>query len=195
MVLIRLDLPDVRVLQTELAKKRELIIPVERTLDPATGPQCGRTHVLWPVRKAADDLEAAAQAGLERLCAPAPPLKPADALRQDLTQLFETAPSRDEGLEHVPAWAHQLATSGRTCFDSCLGPRATGPDLIANYVRARQRSGLVEGVNNTLTRIKRRCYGCTNRGRFFQHITLDVAGAQWFSPWRQPVHSIWTPSR
>jgi len=33
-------------------------------------------------------------------------------------------------------------------------------------------------VNNKLKVIKRRCYGLTNLGRFFQHITLDLAGEQ-----------------
>ena len=43
MVSIPLDLPDVRVVQTELTKNHELIITVESTLETATCPQCGRT--------------------------------------------------------------------------------------------------------------------------------------------------------
>ena len=143
-------------------------------------------HVLWPFRKAPDDLEEEEQARLERLFHHAPQVKTAYDLRQDLTHIFDTATSRDDGLAQLQTWERQVATSGLTCFDSFLSTLATWRELIANYFIARQTSGFVEGVNNKLKVIKRRCYGLTNLGRFFQRITLDLCGEQWFSPWHQP---------
>lgn len=145
-------------------------------------------HVLWPFRKAPDDLEEEERERLERLFGHAPELKVAYELRQDLTTIFETASSRDEGLAQLQAWERQVAKSGLSCFDSFLGTLASWRELIANYFIARQTSGFVEGVNNKLKVIKRRCYGLTNLGRFFQRITLDLMGEHWFSPWRQPAH-------
>lgn len=145
-------------------------------------------HVLWPFRKAPDDLEEEEQERLERLVGHAPELKTAYELRQDLTTIFETATSRDEGLAQLQAWERKVAKSGLSCFDSFLGTLARWRELIANYFIARQTSGFVEGVNNKLKVIKRRCYGLTNLGRFFQRITLDLMGEYWFSPWRQPAH-------
>lgn len=145
-------------------------------------------HVLWPFRKAPDDLEEEEQERLERLFRHAPQLKAAYELRQDLTTIFETASSRDEGLAQLQTWERKVAKSGLNCFDSFLGTLASWRELIANYFIARQTSGFVEGVNNKLKVIKRRCYGLTNLGRFFQRITLDLMGEQWFSPWRQPAH-------
>lgn len=145
-------------------------------------------HVLWPFRKAPDDLSVEAQERLERLFQHAPQLKTAYDLRQALTTIFDTAPSRDDGLAQLQAWERQVAASGLACCDSFLATLATWREISANYFIARQTSAFVEGLNNKLKVIKRRCYGLTNLGRFFQRITLDLAGEQRFSPWRQPSH-------
>jgi transposase len=47
---------------------------------------------------------------------------------------------------------------------------------INNYFIRRETSGFVEGLNNKIKVIKRRCYGIYNLGRLFQHIWLDVQG-------------------
>jgi len=57
-------------------------------------------------------------------------------------------------------------------------------DLIANYFIKRQSSGFVEGLNNKLKVLKRRCYGLRNVVRLFQRLTLDLEGYRRFSPWR-----------
>jgi len=166
--------------------RKATIRTLRATKDPAILDDV--KHVLWPFRKAPDDLEDEEQARLERLFQHAPALKTAYDLRQDLTRIFETAPSRKDGLAQLAAWEHQVAASGLDCFASFLTTLATWRELIANYFIARQTSGFVEGVNNKLKVIKRRCYGLTNLGRFFQRITLDLVGEQWFNPWRQPTY-------
>jgi transposase len=55
------------------------------------------------------------------------------------------------------------------------------PYRIANYFIAQQTSGFVEGFNNKLKVLKRRCYGMTNPTRLFQRLTLDTEGYRRFN--------------
>ena len=77
-----------------------------------------------------------------------------------------------------------MAKSGLTCFDAFLKLLDSWLDLIANYFINRQSSGFVEGLNNKLKVLKRRCYGLRNVVRLFQRLTLDLEGYRRFSPWR-----------
>ena len=70
-----------------------------------------------------------------------------------------------------------------SCFDPFLKLLDTWLDLIANYFRHRQSSGFVEGFNNKLKVLKRRCFGIYNLNHLFQRITLDLHGYRRFSPW------------
>ena len=47
---------------------------------------------------------------------------------------------------------------------------------MTNYWVARETSGFVEGLNNKLKVLKRRCYGLTNVEDFHRRIILDVEG-------------------
>ena len=62
-------------------------------------------------------------------------------------------------------------------------------DLIANYFVEHQSSGFVEGLNNKLKVLKRRCYGLGNVVRLFQRLMLDLEGYRRFSPWPVPTYS------
>lgn len=166
--------------------RKETVRKLRATKDEAIERDTKR--VLWPFRKAADDLHAEEEERLKRLFAHAPELKQAYELRGALTEIFETAPSREEGMRQVEVWACKVRESGLRCFDSFLNTLAEWRDIIGNYFIARQTSGFVEGINNKLKVIKRRCYGLTNLDRFFQRITLDLMGERWFSPWRRPAH-------
>jgi transposase len=53
---------------------------------------------------------------------------------------------------------------------------ASTEDEIANYFLDRYTSGFVEGLNNKIKVIKRRCYGILNPEHLFQRIYLDLAG-------------------
>ena len=54
-------------------------------------------------------------------------------------------------------------------------------DEIANDFHDRQTSGFVEGLNNKIKVIKRRCYGLLNVKHLFQRIQLDLAGYALFA--------------
>lgn len=138
---------------------------------------------LWPFRKRRADLEPDEQERLDALFAHSPALKQAYELREELTTIFNTARSKAVGVRRIKAWRHKVEASELTCFDRFLKLLDTWLDLIANYFRHRQNSGFVEGLNNKLKVLKRRCFGIYNLGHLFQRITLDLNGYRRFSPW------------
>jgi transposase len=141
-------------------------------------------HTLWPFRKRADDLEAEEKQRLDGLLAHSPALRQAYTLREKLTTIFDTARSKKDGLRRIGFWRARVVKSGLTCFDAFLKLLDTWLELIANYFVNRQSSGFVEGLNNKLKVLKRRCYGLRNVVRLFQRLTLDLEGYRRFSPWR-----------
>jgi transposase len=58
------------------------------------------------------------------------------------------------------------------------------PELRAgfNYFLQRHNSGFVEGLNNKIKVLKRRCYGIFNLGHLFQRLFLDLEGYRVFTP-------------
>lgn len=143
---------------------------------------------LWPFRKRPTDLAADEQERLDVLFAHSPSLKEAYELREQLTTIFDTARSKAAGVRRIKAWRRKVEASALTCFDPFLKLLDTWLDLIANYFRQRQSSGFVEGLNNKLKVLKRRCFGIYNLGHLFQRITLDLHGYDQFSPWRAAHH-------
>ncbi|MEO6625829.1 MAG: ISL3 family transposase [Burkholderiaceae bacterium] len=139
---------------------------------------------LWPFRKRARDLTEEEQQRLEVLFEHSPQLKQAYDLREELSAIFDTACSKAEGLRRIKGWCRKVRESGLSCYDRFLKLLDTWLTLIANYFRHRHSSGFVEGVNNKLKVLKRRCFGITNLGHLFQRITLDFRGYERFSPWQ-----------
>ena len=141
-------------------------------------------HTLWPFRKRSEALDDAEQERLETLLAYSPPLRQAYTLREQLTAIFDTARSKADGLRRLRFWRRRVENSALSCFDPFLKLLDTWLELIANYFISRQTSGFVEGLNNKLKVLKRRCYGLRNVARLFQRLTLDLEGYRRFSPWR-----------
>lgn len=141
-------------------------------------------RTMWLVRKDPDDLTDAEQERLNTLFGHSPALQQAHTLREELTRIFATARSKADGLRRIRYWCQRVKRSGLTCFDAFLSLLDTWLDRIANYFIDHQTSSFVEGLNNKLKVLKRRCYGLRNIGRLFQRLTLDVSGYRWFSPWR-----------
>ncbi len=146
-------------------------------------------QTLWPFRKRAADLEPPEQERLDTLLAYSPALQQAYTLREQLTTIFDTARSKADGLGRIQLWRRRVDKSGLRCFASFLKLLDTWLNLIANYFIDRQTSAFVEGLNNKLKVLKRRCYGLRNVVRLFQRLTLDVEGYRRFSPWRASTYS------
>jgi transposase len=143
-------------------------------------------HTLWPFRKRSTALDESEQARLTRLLAYSPALQQAYTLREQLTTIFDTARSKKDGLRRIGMWRQRVVRSGLRCFDAFLKLLESWQELIANYFINHQTSSFVEGLNNKLKVLKRRCYGMRNVTRLFQRLTLDVEGYRRFSPWRAP---------
>ena len=141
-------------------------------------------HTLWPFRKRSTDLDEREQERLEVLLTHSPTLREAYTLREQLTMIFDTARSKKQGQRRLWLWRARVEKSGLRCFDGFVKLLDSWQDLIANYFIEHQTSSFVEGLNNKLKVLKRRCYGMRNVERLFQRLTLDVEGYRRFSPWR-----------
>lgn len=150
--------------------KRTLSVETYRTLKGA----------LWTFRKRRDELLPDERAVLDRLFALAPTLKVAYTLREDLTAIFDTAPAKNRAKRLLRDWQAKVRASGLTCFDKFLNTLDHFWNEITNYFVDFQSSGFVEGLNNKLKVLKRRCYGLFNLNHLFQRIFLDLEGYRLF---------------
>jgi transposase len=131
---------------------------------------------MWLFRKPWADLSPEEQERLARLFAHAPALKAAYTLREVLTLIFDEPLSKTRARAYLDAWASLVKDSGLTCFDSFLTTLGSRLEEITNYFLDRQTSGFVEGLNNKIKVLKRRCYGLLSPGHLFQRLHLDLAG-------------------
>jgi len=76
---------------------------------------------------------------------------------------------------------NQVRSSELSCFDQFLKTLEKRLDPISNYFIDRHTSGFVEGFNNKIKVIKRRCYGILNVTHLFQRIQLDLYGYTLFA--------------
>ena len=136
---------------------------------------------MWTYRKKKVDLSSDEADLLERLFAYSPDLKQAYNLREDLTAIFEQPLSKKKATKKIKAWCKQVKESGLACFDAFLTTLDNHFDYITNYFVKRLNSGFVEGFNNKIKVIKRRCYGIFNVAHLFQRIFLDLEGYRLFA--------------
>ena len=135
---------------------------------------------LWAFRKSKADLSAQDEIVLARLFAHSPPLALAYTLREELTAIFELHLSKDEAQGKIREWQARVHQSGLRCFDRFLTTLDNWWDEITNYFVHRLNSGFVEGLNNKLKVLKRRCYGLFNLNHLFQRIFIDLEGYREF---------------
>ncbi len=132
--------------------------------------------VMWYFRRRPSDLTPEEQEVLECLFSAAPRLRQAYTFREALTNIFETPYTKTEAITHLQHWITTVEESGITCFGGFLKLLTQHMNGIANYFRNRYTSGFVEGFNNRIKVLKRRCYGIFNLKHIFQRITLDLGG-------------------
>jgi len=132
--------------------------------------------VMWYFRRRPTDLTPEEQEVLECFFSAAPRLRQAYAFRELVTTSFETPYTKTEAIAHLQQWITTVETSGLTCFDGFLKLMTHHMNGIANYFRNRYTSGFVEGFNNRIKVLKRRCYGIFNLKHIFQRMTLDLGG-------------------
>ena len=103
------------------------------------------------------------------------------ALCNDLTYIFDQNISKAKAKIAINHWKQKVKQSGLSCFDKFISILDEWMEQITNYFISRQTSGFVEGFNNKIKVIKRRCYGILNHKHLFQRIHLDVAGYALFA--------------
>lgn len=128
--------------------------------------------VMWILRKA--ELSQEEKDILKRLFNHSAKLKKAYELSSDLTSIFNNQTSKNGGIRRLKNWIEKVKNSELTSYNSFLSTLTKRLNEIANYFVFRENSGFVEGLNNRLKVLKRRCYGIVNRIHLFQRISLDM---------------------
>ena len=136
--------------------------------------------LMWVVRQDWTVLSEADQTRLLPLFHQSSALKQAYCLRQVLTGIFNRPFTKARAIEAIEGWCEQVRASGLHCFDGFLTTVANWREEITNYFLQRQNSGFVEGLNNKLKVLKRRCYGLDSVKTLFQRLRLDLEGYRLF---------------
>lgn len=136
---------------------------------------------MWAFRKNPDKLTPKERKVLNYLFRQAPKLKRAYLLREQLTAIFEAHITKAKAKIKLRAWVRRVRKSGLVCFDEFIKTLQHWWEEITNYFVARESSGFVEGINNKIKVLKRRCYGIFNLQHLFQRIYLDLEGYYFFA--------------
>ena len=136
---------------------------------------------MWALRKKPADLDTEERRILRFLFRQAPKLKLAYDLQQQLTAIFDQHISPTSAKTRIRAWIKRVAKSEVRCFDKFISTLQHWWNEIINYFVSRDNSGFVEGLNNKLKVLKRRCYGLFNIKHIFQRIFLDLEGYRLFT--------------
>jgi transposase len=141
----------------------------------------GLKGAMWALRKNEADLKPEEVELLKKLFKLSPILGTAYLLCQTLTWIFNQPLTKVEAQDRLRAWKALVQQSGVACFDGFLKTLDEHMDIITNYFVDRNSSGFVEGLNNKIKVIKRRCYGIFNVGHFFQRLIIDLRGYELFT--------------
>jgi transposase len=131
---------------------------------------------MWAFRKPYQTLQWEEKVKLNRLFVYSPAIEQAYTLREQLTPIFEANHTKETATQAILAWAKRVRQRQVKAFDSFLTRLDHWLDEITNYFIDRQTSGFVEGVNNRIKVLKRRCFGIFDVNRLFQRLTLDLHG-------------------
>jgi transposase len=132
-------------------------------------------------RKNAKDLNKEERKILRRFFEHSASSKLAYLLREQLTAIFNMNLSKQQAQSKIRGWIQQVHNSGLNCFENFLKLLLVWWEEITNYFIQRENSGFVEGFNNKVKILKRRCYGIFNLKHLFQRIYLDLNGYRLFA--------------
>ena len=131
---------------------------------------------LWLLRKNHASLDDDDRQRLRRLLAHSEPLHQAYTLRQEMTAIFNHSQNPQVAERRLKAWIKKVSHSHLDCFDGFIKTLSTHWQSILTYFEARVTSGFVEGLNNKIKTLKRRCYGIKKVSTLFQRLWLDLEG-------------------
>ncbi len=119
---------------------------------------------------------------VEKLFALSPKLKLAYQFSRDLSGIFDSHITSEVGKEKMSKWIDAVTSSELVCFNHFIKTLSKYQEQIANYFIQRHNSGFVEGFNNKVKVLKRRCYGLSSATKLFQRLILDTMGLSRFAP-------------
>lgn len=137
--------------------------------------------VMWMLRKDNKNLTKQDQSVLNILFSYSPSLKLVYDFQTELTDIFDMNISKQAAIEKINNWIKRIRVSQITDFDPFIKTLENLWDEILNYFDGRFTSGFVEGLNNKIKVLKRRCYGIFNLKHLFQRISLDLKGYEAFA--------------
>lgn len=137
--------------------------------------------MLWILRKNNATLKPEDRLALRALFAHSPALHQAYTFREELTAIFNLDLSPEQAQARLSAWVKKVERSGLDTFDGFIKTLRKHWHYIITYFQDRISSGFVEGLNNKIKTIKRRCYGLRKVSSLFQRIWLDLHGPDHFS--------------
>lgn len=133
-------------------------------------------NMMWILRKQHECLTEADKTSLELLYQYSPKLKQAHSYALKLTNIFNTHSNRKSAIAKINRWIPKVQKSGIKIFDTFIKTLTKYIGQIANYFKSRKSSGFVEGLNNKIKVMKRRCYGLGSVETYFQRLWLDLKG-------------------
>ena len=136
------------------------------------------TGAMWTFRKSPQQLKDEEWELLQRLFTYSPKIKEAYILREELTEIFDRLYDPKGAKCAIRAWCKRVRQSQISQFTSFLKIIETWLEPIANYFLERLTSSFVEGFNNRVKVLKRRCYGIFDVDHLFQRLTLDIHGSK-----------------
>jgi transposase len=119
---------------------------------------------------------------VEKLFALSPKLKQAYQFSRELSGLFDSHITPEEAKGKMVEWIEAVTQSELNCFNPFIKALIKYQEQICNYFIGRNTSGFVEGFNNKVKVLKRRCYGLSNITKLFQRLILDTLGMERFAP-------------
>ena len=129
---------------------------------------------MWAIRKTKEKQSAKERLALTQLFKHSASLETAYQLSQQLTRILDTKTSRNGGIRRLKNWIKTVNKSDIDCYKTFIGTLEKWMIEIANYFIERENSGFVEGFNNRIKVLKRRCYGIVDRKHLYQRISLDL---------------------
>ena len=136
--------------------------------------------MMWILRKHHECLTEADKEALELLYTHSPLLKSAHSYALKLTHIFNTHSNRKDAMAKIDRWIASVEKSDISCFNTFIKTLIKYKFGIVNYFKSRKNSGFVEGLNNKIKVIKRRCYGFFKVESLFQRLVLDLRGFDMF---------------
>ena len=137
--------------------------------------------MMWIIRKKYECLSKEEKVALEFLYTHSPLLKEAHQAALKLTNIFNRDQGRKKALTQVNRWILSVRNNATSCFKGFIKTLERYKSGILNYFKSRKNSGFVEGLNNKIKVLKRRCYGLSKIESIFKRLFLDLQGYRVFA--------------